>query len=56
MRLFRVIIRTLVGGGSYPSAEIQPVYSTVPAHGVNFFLNSQQLNVHLALTGNVARH
>ena len=31
MRLFSVISRTLVGGGSYPSAEKQSVYSTAPA-------------------------
>ena len=31
IRLFSVISRTLVGGGSYPSAEKQSVYSTAPA-------------------------
>ena len=31
IRLFSVISRTLVGGGLYPSAEMQSVYSTVPA-------------------------
>ena len=36
IRLFSVISRTLVvvvvvGGGSYPSAEVQSVYSTAPA-------------------------
>ena len=30
IRLFSVIYRTLVGGGCYPSAEIQSVYSTAP--------------------------
>ena len=30
IRLFSVIYRTLVGGGSYPSAEVQSVYSTAP--------------------------
>ena len=29
--LFSVISRILVGGGSYPSAEKQSVYSTAPA-------------------------
>ena len=29
-QLFRVISRTLVGGVSYPSAEVQSVYSTAP--------------------------
>ena len=32
IRLFSVISRTLVGGGSYPSAEKQSVYSTAPAN------------------------
>ncbi len=32
IRLFSVIYRTLVGGGvSYPSADVQSVYSTAPA-------------------------
>ncbi len=31
MRLFSVISRTLVREGSYPSAEVQSVYSTAPA-------------------------
>ena len=31
IRLFSVISRILVGGGSYPSAEKQFVYSTAPA-------------------------
>ena len=31
IRLFSVISRTLVGGGGYPSAEVQSVYSTAPA-------------------------
>ena len=31
IRLFSVISRTLVWGGDYPSAEMQSVYSTVPA-------------------------
>ena len=31
IRLFIVICRTLVGGGSYPSTEKQSVYSTAPA-------------------------
>ena len=30
-QIFSVIFRTLVGGGSYPSAEMPSVYSTVPA-------------------------
>ena len=30
IRLFSVICRTLVSGGSYPSAEKQSVYSTAP--------------------------
>ena len=32
IRLFSINIRILVGeGGSYPSAEVQSVYSTAPA-------------------------
>ena len=31
IKLFSVISRTLVGGGSYPSAEMQSVYSTALA-------------------------
>ena len=31
IRLFSVISRTLIGGGSYHSTEIQSVYSTTPA-------------------------
>ena len=31
IRLFSVISRSLVGGWSYPSAEVQSVYSIVPA-------------------------
>ena len=30
-QIFSVISRALVGGGSYPSAEKQSVYSTAPA-------------------------
>ena len=33
LKLFNVIIKTLIGeGGSYPSAEMQLVYSTPPAN------------------------
>ena len=31
IRWFNVIFRTLFGEGSYPSVEMQPVYSTAPA-------------------------
>ena len=31
IRLFSVISRTIVVGGSYPSAEVRSVYSTAPA-------------------------
>ncbi len=38
IRLFSVISRTLVsGGGSYPSVEVQSVYSTAPADWAIFF-------------------
>ena len=33
IRLFSVLSRTLIGGVSYPSAEVQSVYSTAPADG-----------------------
>ena len=33
IRLFSVISRTLIGGWSYPSAEVQSVYSTAPTDG-----------------------
>ena len=42
IRLFNVISKTLVGGWSYPSAEMQSVYSTVPSDWAGrfcFFLN-----------------
>ena len=35
-QIFNVISRTLVGGGSYPSAEKQSVYSTAPADWANY--------------------
>ena len=35
IRLFCVISKTIVGGGSYPSAEKQSVYSIAPANWAN---------------------
>ena len=32
IRLFNIISRTLIGGESYPSADIQSVYSTAPVN------------------------
>ena len=36
--LFNVISRTLIGG-SYPSAEVQSVYSTAPANWAMYHLS-----------------
>ena len=50
IRLFSVISRTLVGGGSYPSAEVQLVYSTAPADWAGIVWNwfGAKLNFNLA--------
>ena len=47
MKLFGIIYRTIIGGGggggrrSYPSAEKQSVYLTVPSNWARYFLVSK---------------
>ena len=45
IRLFNVIPRTLMGRGSYPSEEMQLVYSTASADWVYIFLGSGQFGL-----------
>ena len=41
IRLFCVVSRTLIGGGYYPSAEMQSAYSMAPADWAN---NKKSIN------------
>ena len=51
IRLFSVLSRTPVGGGSYPSAEKQSVYSTAPADWVCVCVCVHLLTHYLSIYG-----
>ena len=50
IRLFNVLSRTLVGVGSYPSAEIKSVYFTAPANWVSRLTDFNGMSNHLGLS------
>ena len=45
-----------MGGGSYPSAEMQSVYSTAPADRAKFFNRDHYWIVSLVLNNNTWNH